>query len=211
MFKMKYNGQEIGLDKDCRIDWDSIKTSTISTVGWCAYHEEMDEIKKKIMIEFEHRNTGNPDYIKIVGVWMDKEYTLQEFVEEVLKMYPSDQGKFNVGYNVVCEYKKGKAYWNNVAEEFLNRIVDGVGGMSSYGHTDYNIVLKSDEPDKTTNSDDGSLMGVIKEMRSELADLRLKYGKRLGMPIVSVTSDESGELHISSDCINNKRVLEIKL
>lgn len=44
MFKLKYNGQEIGLDKDCRIEWDSVETNASdSHTGWCATHEEMDE------------------------------------------------------------------------------------------------------------------------------------------------------------------------
>ena len=59
MFKLKYKGQEIELDKGCRIDWDSIKTSTISTVGWCATHEEMEmsssELQDFLTLEYGKR------------------------------------------------------------------------------------------------------------------------------------------------------------
>lgn len=49
MVKLKYKGQEIGLDKDCRIEWDSVKTNSSDTPnGWCASHEEMDESSRRL-------------------------------------------------------------------------------------------------------------------------------------------------------------------
>ena len=49
MFKLKYKGQEIGLDTDCHIEWDSVKTNSSDTpTGWCATHEEMDESSRRL-------------------------------------------------------------------------------------------------------------------------------------------------------------------
>lgn len=49
MFKLKYKGQEIGLDTDCRIEWDSVKTDSSNTLtGWSGSHEEMDESSRRL-------------------------------------------------------------------------------------------------------------------------------------------------------------------
>lgn len=49
MFKLKYKGQEIGLDKDCCIDFGSVKTNSSGTPdGWCASHEEIDESSRRL-------------------------------------------------------------------------------------------------------------------------------------------------------------------
>lgn len=49
MFKLKYKGQEIGLDKDYRIEWDSVKTDCFDTpTGWCGSHEEIDESSRRL-------------------------------------------------------------------------------------------------------------------------------------------------------------------
>jgi hypothetical protein len=49
MFKLKYKGQEVGLDKDCRIEWGSVETdASDSPAGWCATHEEMDESSRRL-------------------------------------------------------------------------------------------------------------------------------------------------------------------
>ena len=41
-FGIIYEGKEIGLDKDCRIDYDSVKTDTMSSIEWNATHEDME-------------------------------------------------------------------------------------------------------------------------------------------------------------------------
>lgn len=65
MFKLKYNGQEIGLDKDCRIDLGSVKTdASDSPTGWCATHEAMEESSRRLQELVESLIKGK-EYDKI--------------------------------------------------------------------------------------------------------------------------------------------------
>ena len=109
MFKLKYKGQEIGLDKDCRIEWDSVKTnSTDAPTGWCASHEEIDRfVIAEYMIKFKKESAGHPDYMKIVGAEMDKEYNVFEFIDEILKKHPKDYGRINIDDKISYKYKAG--------------------------------------------------------------------------------------------------------
>lgn len=44
MFKFKFRGQQVGLDKDGSINFDSAKTDNMTQSGWCATQKEMDEV-----------------------------------------------------------------------------------------------------------------------------------------------------------------------
>ena len=148
MFKLKYKGQEIGLDTDCHIEWDSVKTNSTDTpTGWCASHEEIDRfVIAEYMIKFKKESVGHPDYMKIVGAEMDREYNVFEFVDEILKRYPKDYGRIDIDGKISYEYKNGVLDWALIPQDLYNRVVENVEGMSSYYNTDYKLTLKGDRP-----------------------------------------------------------------
>lgn len=42
MLMINHKGKEIGLDEDCRIDFDSVKTNTMPSIEWNSTHEDME-------------------------------------------------------------------------------------------------------------------------------------------------------------------------
>lgn len=173
MFKLKYKGQEI--DRFV-----------------IAEH----------MIKFKKESAGHPDYMKIVGVEMDREYNVFEFVDEILKMYPKDHGRIDIDGKISYEYKDGVLDWALIPQDLFNRVIEKVEGMSSYYNTDYKLILKSDEPKEGEKTLADKLMGIIKEMQRELHDVRLKYQNKIGMDILSIKTDQSGSINLSTDYRN---------
>lgn len=154
------------------------------------------------MIKFKRESAGHPDYMKIVGAEMDKEYNVFEFVDEILESRPKDYGRIDVDGKISYEYKNGVLDWGIIPQELFNRIVVKVEGMSSYYHADYQLTLKSDKPKKEEKKPVSDLMDVLKEMQRELHDVRLKYQKEIGMNILSIKTDQSGSISLSTDYRN---------
>lgn len=49
-----YEGKEIGLDEDCRIDPDSVNTNTMTHIEWNATHEDMEMSSSELQEWVEH-------------------------------------------------------------------------------------------------------------------------------------------------------------
>ena len=98
------------------------------------------------MIKFKKESVGHPDYMKIVGAEMDREYNVFEFVDEILKRYPKDYGRIDIDGKISYEYKNGVLDWALIPQELFNRVVENVEGVSSYYNTDYKLTLKGDRP-----------------------------------------------------------------
>jgi hypothetical protein len=148
MFKLKYKGQEIGLDTDCCIEWDSVKTNSTDTpAGWSVSNEKIARfVIAEHMIKFKKESAGHPDYMRIVDVEMDREYTVFDFIDEILKKHPKDYGRIDIDGKISYEYKNGVLDWALIPQELFNRVVENVEGMSSYYHTDYKLTLKGNKP-----------------------------------------------------------------
>lgn len=204
MFKLKYKGQEIGLDTDCRIEWDSVKTDSSNTLtGWSGSHEEIDRfVNAEYMIKFKKESAGHPDYMRIVGAEMDREYNVFDFIDEILERYPKDHGRIDIDGKISYEYKDGVLDWALIPQDLFNRVVEHVEGMSSYYNTDYKLILKGDKPKEEEKTPADKLMGIFKKMQRELHDVRLKYEKKTGMNILSIKTDQSGSINLSTDYRN---------
>lgn len=98
------------------------------------------------MIKLKFESAGCPDYSRIACAYMDKEYTVFEFIDEILKSHPRDYGIINIDDKISYEYKDGVLDWALIPQELFNRVVENVEGMSSYYNTDYKLILKGDEP-----------------------------------------------------------------
>lgn len=150
------------------------------------------------MIEIILESAGHPDYFKIVGAEMDKEYTVFEFVEEILKKYPKNYGRINVDDEVSYDYENGVLDWALIPQDLFNRVVEKVEGMSSYYHNDYKLVLKKDTDKQEKKSPSVDLMDLIAEMGVEMRNTLDKYEKKIGMPIHSVTVDRHEDISLST-------------
>lgn len=154
------------------------------------------------MIKLKFGSAGHPDYSRIVGAEMDKEYTVFEFIDEILKSHPRDYGIINIDDKISYEYKDGVLDWALIPQDLFNRVVENVEGMSSYYNTDYKIILKGDEPKEEKKKPMGYIMDILKEMQRELHDVRLKYKEKTGMDILSIKTDQSGSISLSTDYRN---------
>lgn len=169
------------------------------------------------MIKFKKESAGHPDYSRIVGAEMDKEYTVFEFIDEILKKHPKDYGRIDVDGKISYEYKNGVLDWALIPQELFNRVVENVEGMSSYYNTDYKLILKSglilksdaSKEEEKTLAD--KLMGIFKEMQRELHDVRLKYQKKTGINILSIKTDQSGSINLSTDYRNGVFGVDIEV
>lgn len=154
------------------------------------------------MIKLKHESTGHPDYMRIVGAEMDKEYTVVEFIDEILKSLPMDYGRINIDDKISYEYKDGVLDWALIPQELLNRVVENVEGMSKYYNTDYKLILKGDEPKEEKKKPADDFMDILREMQRELHDVRLKYKEKIGANILSIKVDRSGSINLSTDYRN---------
>lgn len=154
------------------------------------------------MIKFKKESAGHPDYSRIVGADMDKEYTVFEFIDEILKKHPKDYGRIDIDGKISYEYKNGVLDWALIPQELFNRVVENVEGMSSYYHTDYKLILKSDAPKEEEKTLADKLMSIFKEMQRELHEVRLKYQKKTGINILSIKTDQSESINLSTDYRN---------
>lgn len=163
------------------------------------------------MIKLKFESTGCPDYSRIACAYMDKEYTVFEFIDEILKKHPKDYGRINVDDRISYEYKNGVLDWALIPQELFNRVVENVEGVSSYYHTDYKLILSKNKPQKEGKKPADDLMDVIKEMQRELHDVRLKYEEKTGMNILSIKSDQSGSIKLSTDYRNGTFGFDIEV
>jgi hypothetical protein len=154
------------------------------------------------MIKLKHESTGHPDYMRIVGAEMDKEYTVVEFIDKILKSLPMDYGRINIDDKISYEYKDGVLDWALIPQELLNRVVENVEGMSNYYNTDYKLILKGDEPKEEKKKPADDFMDILREMQRELHDVRLKYKEKIGANILSIKVDRSGSINLSTDYRN---------
>ena len=151
------------------------------------------------MIKLKFESTGCPDYSRIACAYMDKEYTIFEFIDEMLKKHPKDYGRIDIDGKISYEYKDGVFDWALIPQDLFNRVVENVEGMSSYYHTDYKLILKSDNPEEKQNTIVEEFTGILIEMQQELLDLRLKYEQKIGGRILSIKTDISGDIKLSTD------------
>lgn len=194
MFKLKYKGQEIGLDTDCRIEWDSVKTDSSNTLtGWSGSHEEIDRfVNAEYMIKFKKESAGHPDYMRIVGAEMDREYNVFDFIDEILKRYPKDYGRIDIDGKISYEYKNGVLDWALIPQELFNRVVEKVEGMSCYYNTDYKLTLKGDKPKEEVEKRMG-IEDILDEIGAEMQEMKRKYEEKYGMNIASILVSKYGE------------------
>lgn len=94
------------------------------------------------MIKLKFESAGHPDYSRIVGAEMDKEYTVVEFINEILEMYPKDYGEINIDGNIFLNYKNGALDWSFMNLRLSGLVVEKVEGISSYYNTNYKLVSK---------------------------------------------------------------------
>lgn len=151
------------------------------------------------MIKLKFESAGCPDYSRITCAYMDREYTVFDFIDEILKKYPKDYGRINIGDNIFYEYKDGVLDWALIPQELFYRVVENVEGMSSYYHTDYKLILKSGITKEKQNTIVEDFTGILNEMQQELLDLRLKYEQKIGGRILSIKTDISGNIKLSTD------------
>lgn len=83
------------------------------------------------------------DYI----VEFDKEYTIKEFVEEILEEHSKDWGYFRIPleyYSVLAiEYEKGKITKNlEILEQYFDKKIEKVSANGGWSRMDYFIVFK---------------------------------------------------------------------
>ena len=145
------------------------------------------------MIKLKKESAGHPDYMKIVDAEMDKEYTVQGFVDEILSENPDDYGMIEVkgsAYN----FKDGKLL-EPIHLHVRDRKVVRVEGFGSYMNWHY--ILHLEEKPKVEKKID--LMSLLKQMRFELRQVVDKYQAEIGTPIRSVRLSENGNISIESN------------
>lgn len=150
------------------------------------------------MINIKFESAGHPDYSRIVGAEMDKEYTVIGFIDEILKTYPKDYGSINIDDEIFLEYKDGVLDWSFINLRLSGLVVEKVEGTSSYYHTDYKLVSKKDADKQEKKSPSVDLLDLIAEMGVEMRMTLDKYEKKIGMPIHSVTVDKQEETALST-------------
>ncbi len=150
------------------------------------------------MIKIKFESGGHPDYNRIVGAEMDKEYTVIGFIDEILKMYPKDHGNINIDDEIFLEYKDGVLDWSFINLRLSGLVVEKVEGMSSYYYTNYKLVSKKDADKQEKKSPSAELMDLVLEMGVEMRKTLDKYEKKIGVPIHSMTVDKHEDISLST-------------
>lgn len=99
---------------------------------------------------FKLIHTAGPfgDCTNNYDVQLDKNYTVGEFVETVLKEEPKEWGyigiykKGEIFGDPVCEYRYGKLITKPLPEEFLRRDIKEVKASGGWSRMDYTIKVK---------------------------------------------------------------------
>ena len=127
------------------------------------------------MIKIKFESGGHPDYSRIVGAEMDKEYTVIGFIDEILKMYPKDYGSISIDDEIFLKYKDGVLDWSFINLRLSGLVVEKVEGMSSYYHTDYKLVSKKEADKQEKKSPSAELMDLVLEMGVEMSEKGLEF------------------------------------
>lgn len=73
---------------------------------------------------------------------LDKEYTVSEFINEVLKKEPSEWGYFKIkNTGVRTEYRHGKILENNFDNDTLSAKIISMTAHGGYSNMDYSIII----------------------------------------------------------------------
>ncbi len=73
---------------------------------------------------------------------LDKEYTVSEFINEVLKKEPNEWGYFKIkNTGVRTEYRYGKILENNFDNDTLSAKIISMTAHGGYSNMDYSIII----------------------------------------------------------------------
>ena len=159
------------------------------------------------MIKLKFESAGHPDYSRIVGAEMDKEYTVVEFINEILDMYPKDRGEINIDENIFLDYKNGALDWSFMNLRLSGLVVEKVEGISSYYNTNYKLTSKKDadkQEKKQINIED-----MLDEISSEMQEMKRKYKEKYGLNIASILVSKHAEKALKTDYENGAIEIDI--
>jgi hypothetical protein len=144
------------------------------------------------MIKLIFESAGCPDYSRIACAYMDREYTVFDFIDEILKKHPKDYGRIDIDNKFSYEYKNGVLDWALIPQDLFNRVIENVQGMSSYYNTDYKLILKNDKPKGEVEKRMG-IEDILDEIGAEMQEIKRKYKEKYGMNITSILVSKYGE------------------
>ena len=159
------------------------------------------------MIKLKFESAGHPDYSRIVGAEMDKEYTVVEFIDEILEMYPKDYGEINIDGNIFLNYKNGALDWSFMNLRLSGLVVEKVEGISSYYNTNYKLMSKKDadkQEKKQINIED-----MLNEISNEMQEMKRKYKEKYGLNIASILVSKHAEKALKTDYENGAIEIDI--
>lgn len=110
------------------------------------------------------------------NITLNKEMTVREFIDEILKEKPNEWGYFGI-YSKKdsifgephCEYSQGQLITDPIPDEFLNKKIDKVDGNGGWSRSDYIFHVSMDE-EKITADDVIDAMDKLKD--NKYAELR---------------------------------------
>ncbi|WP_443683882.1 hypothetical protein [Phocaeicola plebeius] len=74
---------------------------------------------------------------------LDKEYTVSEFINEVLKKEPNEWGYFKIKKNgMMSEYRYGELLENNFDNEILSAKVSHISASGGWTRMDYYLTIE---------------------------------------------------------------------
>ena len=83
------------------------------------------------------------DSTSLYFIYLDKTYTIGEFIDQVLKERPNEWCYIKVlGIIEKCEYSKGKLLDNKFTSKILSKKIKYVDGHGGYGLMDYIIKIE---------------------------------------------------------------------
>lgn len=100
------------------------------------------------MFKFIHTAGPFGDCTSEYDIQLDKNYTVEEFVETVLKEKSREWGyigiykKGEIFGDPVCEYRSGKLITESLPEEFLRQDIKEVKASGGWSRMDYEIKVK---------------------------------------------------------------------
>ena len=85
------------------------------------------------------------DYTSEWYVYLDKTYTVGEFLNELLKMKPDDTGYIHI-VDVIydCLYSEGKIQCCKLTNDILSKTIQSVGCYGCFNSFNYHIRVKED-------------------------------------------------------------------
>lgn len=97
------------------------------------------------MIEIKQVTETFGDCSAYYDVILDKEYTVEEFIEEILKIRSQEWGKFKINtflnYQEYIEYSHGKQIKNNFSDDILKKNVIAVKAYGGWTQMDYKLII----------------------------------------------------------------------